>query len=138
MGIKYRINDVRAERVLVTAAQILGMFATPVTVVKAPGANKVLLIDSIHLQTLPGATAFAAGGIVTLVYHGGAILAHGGSIPAATLISATGSNNLLSTGAAVIQPPANTALDITNATQAFTLGNGTAVLTVYYKVLTLG
>ena len=138
MGIKYRINDVRAERVIIPAAQILAMSATPFTVVKAPGANKVLLVDNMLLQIVPGTVAFAAGGVVNIQYHGTSIVVHAASIPASYLTSNTPSNNFLTEPGAVVQAPANTGLDITNAAGAFTTGNGTMLLTVWYKVLTLG
>jgi hypothetical protein len=120
-----------------TAAQILAMFATPVTIIPAPGANKAIIVNSIVLQTKPGATNFAAGGAVNLQYHGTAILPHAASVPAATINSATASVNDLPPPAGVIQPPVNTGVDITNATAAFTTGNGTVVVTVAYTILTL-
>jgi hypothetical protein len=41
-------------------------------------------------------------------------------------------------GAVDIQSAINLGLDITNASAAFAAGNGTAVVTVWYAVLTLG
>jgi hypothetical protein len=37
----------------------------------------------------------------------------------------------------VIQPPAATGIDITNATAAFATGNGAIVVTVFYSIITL-
>jgi hypothetical protein len=120
-----------------TAAQIAAMYATPVTIIPAPGAGKVLNINDIVLQTKPGGTNFAAGGAVNLQYHGTSVTPHASSIPATTINSGTASVNSLPPPAGVIQIPVNTGLDITNATQAFTTGTGTAVVTVAYTILTL-
>ena len=138
MSQKFGINDLLTAKVTVTAAQILAMFGAPVTVLAAPALNKVILVEPIHVQFVPGSVNFLLGGAVNFVYHGGAVVPHGGSIPAATLLSGTGSNNLLSSPAAVIQPPVGTGIDITNATQAFTAGNGTLILTIWYALLRIG
>jgi hypothetical protein len=42
------------------------------------------------------------------------------------------------TGALDLQSAINLGLDITNATAAFAAGNGTAIVTVWYSVVTLG
>jgi hypothetical protein len=124
--------------VTLSAANILGMFATPVAILPAPGANKLILVDLINFQMKPGGTQFAGGGVVTFVYTGGAINPHSSNIPAATVNSASGSNNVLPPVTAVIQPPTNTGISITNATGAFTTGNGTAIVTIWFQTITLG
>jgi hypothetical protein len=75
---------------------------------------------------------------VTLQYHGTAILPHGASdgVPATTVKSATGSFSQLSPVQAVIQPPTATGIDITNAGAAFATGTGTAVVTIWYTLVT--
>jgi hypothetical protein len=135
---KYEINDTRTERVVVTAAQVLAMFATPLTVLKAPGMNKILLVDAIMVQVAPGSAAFAAGGVVSFIYHGGAVAPVGATLTAATVNGAASYNLLQAAAGAVLLPPANTGLDITNITGAFTTGNGTLILTIWYKTHTIG
>ncbi len=135
---KFGNNDLITARVALNAIQLLAMFAVPVPVIPAPGKNKAIVIDSILVQTVPGTVNFAAGGVVTFVYHGGGVTPHAGNIPAATVLSATGTTNMLAPVAALIQIPANTGVDITNATGAFTLGNGAAIVTIWYSIQTLG
>jgi hypothetical protein len=129
------VNDQNTKKVIVTAAQIAAMFAAPVTLLPAPGNNKVLLIDSIAVQTVPDpALSYTGGGAVNFVYHGTSIIPHAGSIAAAVIQSAVASVNQLPDTAAAIQPPVNTGLDITNATGAFATGDGTLIVTVWYSI----
>jgi len=123
--------------VTLTAAQILAMFGTPQSILPAPAAGQVLVIDQIIAQMKPGGTQFTGGGAVTFQYHGTAIVPHSGNIPAATITSATASENVVPPPTGTIQPPAATGLDITNATAAFATGNGTLVVTVFYSIITL-
>jgi hypothetical protein len=126
-------------QIALTAAQIAAMRAAPVSILPAPGAGVAIVPDWLTFQMKPGATQFTGGGLVTFIYHGTAINLHGASdgIPAATVNSASGTTNLLSPVQAVIQPPANTGVDITNATAAFATGNGAAVVTIGYFLYTL-
>ena len=123
--------------VTLTAAQILAMYGTPQSILPAPAAGQVLVIDQIIAQMKPGATQFTGGGAVTFQYHGTAIVPHSANIPAATITSAAGSENVVPPPTGTIQPPAATGLDITNATAAFATGNGTLVVTVFYSLITL-
>ncbi len=123
--------------VTLTAAQIIAMNGAPVTILPAPAAGQVLVIDQIIAQMKPGATQFTGGGAVTFQYHGTGVVPHSGNIPAATITSATGSENVVPPPTGTIQPPAATGVDITNATAAFATGNGTLVVTVFYSLITL-
>lgn len=124
--------------VALSAANILAMNGTPVPILPALAAGQVLVIDQIVVQFKAGSTQFASGGAVTFQYHGTSVNPHAGNVPAATINSASSSNNVLAPPSAVIQPPTATGLEITNGTGAFTTGNGTAIVTVYYSILTLG
>ena len=123
--------------VTLTAAQIMAMYGAPVSVLPAPAAGQVLVIDQIIAQMKPGGTQFTGGGAVTFQYHGTAVVPHSGNIPAATITGAAGSENVVPPPTGTIQPPAATGLDITNATAAFATGNGTMVVTVFYSIITL-
>jgi hypothetical protein len=124
--------------VTLTAAQIIAMKTTPVSILAAPAAGIAIVVDSLLFQMKSTATQFTGGGLVTFIYHGTSILVTGSAdgVPAATVNSATASNNLLSPVQAVIQPPAATGVDITNATAVFATGTGTAVVTIWYWLYT--
>lgn len=131
-----------------SAAQILGMFVAPVTLIPGVsfpvsvraevGTSQYVGLISAVLQFKPGGTQFAAGGAVSIVYHGGSSSPHGGSVPAATINAATGSMTLLGPPGAAYSAPIGVGLDITNATGPFTTGNGTAIVHLFYQVWTQG
>lgn len=121
-------------KVTLTSAQLLTMFTTPVQILPAPPANSYFVVEEIVFQTFPTTTAYATGGAISLVYHGGSVSPHASSIPAATLISGTGTVNELPLPAAVVQIPVATGIDITNATAVFSLGTGTATVKITYHV----
>src|SRR5258708_19210866 len=60
----------RSEIIVLSAAQILAMFATPVTIVAAPAAGKGLIVTYLALIMTPTATQFASGAAVTFQYSG--------------------------------------------------------------------
>ncbi len=123
--------------VTLTAAQIIAMSGTPVGILPAPAAGQVLVVDQFIVQVKPGGTQFTGGGAVSFQYHGTAIVPHSANVPAATVNSATGSENVVPPPTGVIQPPAATGIDITNGTAAFATGNGTMIVTVFYSIITL-
>jgi hypothetical protein len=128
--------------VSLTAAQWNGMYATPVQVVAAPGANKVVIINHVVLNMTYGTTQFSGGGAVGLQYgntdHLGGIAAS--ATEAATDFTGAAASTIfrfgggLSTGAAT-SSAANTAVYISNASAAFTAGDSTFKAWVYYEVL---
>lgn len=126
-----------------TAAQINGMYATPVQIVAAPGAGKLILIDSILWDIAFVSAQYAAGGAIQAQY-GNTI--HGAGSPASASIAAATLNGVAASGfiangsgAATLNAPAtveNTAVFLSNATGAFTTGDSTVTLYVRYRVVT--
>ena len=133
MAQRYGINDLITAKFQVSSASILAMFGAAVPVIPAPGLSKGIIIEQILVQTNPGTINYAAGGVVNLQYHGGSAV-HAGTIAAAVLISGTQTFNLLAGISAGLQVPVNTGVDITNITGAFTTGNGTLTVTIWYYV----
>jgi hypothetical protein len=123
--------------VTLTAAQIMAMFGAAVSILPAPAAGQVLVVDQFIVQMKPGATQFTGGGAVSFQYHGTGVVPHSSTIPAATVTSAAASENVVPPPTGVIQPPSATGIDIVNATGAFATGNGTMVVTVFYSIITL-
>jgi predicted RecA/RadA family phage recombinase len=123
--------------VTLTAAQIMAMYGAAVSILPAPAAGQVLVVDQFIVQMKPGVTQFTGGGAVSFQYHGTGVVPHSSSIPAATITSAAASENVVPPPTGVIQPPSATGIDIVNATGAFATGNGTMVVTVFYSIITL-
>lgn len=127
--------------VSLSSANILGMYATPVTVIPAPGAGKVILIDNVLLSHTHSGITYTGGGTTRLQYTG-----------ATDNLLTTGFSSVLNQASDSLEycvatrntsygsptgMAANTAVQITNATGAFATGNGTAKLFINYRIVTL-
>ena len=128
--------------VSLTAAQFNGMYATPVSVIAAPGANKAIIVNHAVLNMTFGSAQFASGGAVGLQYGS---TNHLGGAPASATEAATDFTGAaastlfrfgggLSTGA-LVSAAANAAVYISNATGAFTTGDSTFKLWIWYEVI---
>lgn len=126
--------------VSLTSANILAMFTTPVSILAAPGAGKALIVDAILFEMTTTSTQYTSGGVVSIVYHGGSVATHSGTIPATVVTTTAGTTNTMlgsPTAANGTTVPANTGIDITNATGVFATGTGTAKVQIWYSVVTL-
>lgn len=129
--------------VTLTAAQITALYDTPVQLIAAPGAGKLVVIDKIVWDIAYGTTQYTAGGAIAAQYGNSA---HGvgdaasSSIAAATL-NAVAANEVLSASSTQIVSVKtnciNAAVYLSNATADFATGDSTATLYVYYKILTI-
>lgn len=117
--------------VALSSANILGMFASPVTIIAAPAAGKVIEVKDVQLTMNTTATAYASGGTVTLNYAGGAAIIN--TIPAAVVTAGAGTS-YTKRDPIDVTAAAATAITITNGTGAFTTGTGTAIVDVWYTV----
>lgn len=131
----------RVTRYALTAANIQGMYAAPITIVAAPGTGKAIAVRRIVVELNLTATQFASGGVVHFYYHGSTTEIMAQTIAAATVNGGAGQTILIlepvqTAGGSVVTKEVG--IDITNATGAFTTGTGTAVVTVYHDVITLG
>ena len=118
-----------------TSANILGMNATPVVLLPAPGAGKSIVVDYIMFRMIATATAYASGGVVTIGYVGGAAVCN---TFAASIINTAGPatvDTILVVGTTNITCTQNAGIQITNATGAFTTGTGTANVFIWYTTV---
>lgn len=130
-------------QVALTSANILAMYATPVQIVAAPGAGKILVADTIVTEWVPTATQYAAGGAVIFQYdstiNGAGVNTCNTTIAAAIVNAATEDTTILrgsGTVAAAASGFLNKGLFISNASGAFTTGTGVARITISYRVYT--
>lgn len=123
-----------------TAAQLQAMFGAPVPIVAAPGAGKAIIVREIAFEMIASATAYTGGGAVSLVYHGTSTAVHAGSVPASVVTAGAGTTVTelgIAVGANGTTVPANTGVDITNASAAFATGTGTAKVHIWFNIITL-
>lgn len=122
---------VRYKEISLTAAEILGMYASP-KVLLAAVTGKTHVIHKLRLDFTNGGTQFAAGGDVVAQYTTGAVAAI--AVIADTVIQAAAASKTVRNGidvAAVV----SSAISLTNASGAFTTGNGTAVVRLWYSTI---
>jgi len=123
--------------VQLSAANIIGMSATPVELVAAPGAGKALVFLGLVANVTRTDTAFTGGGAVSAKYAGGAdVMA---TIASSVITGAAGQTisrripaDLSDLAVAAIE---NKALVLTNADAPFADGTGTAEVTVLYATI---
>lgn len=124
-----------------SAANLIAMYATPVSIVPAV-TNKAIIVDSMEFIITRTSTAFTGGGVVAVQY---ANTANGAGTATTATIAAT-----VVTGAAgktytaripVVQSDiasasiAGIGLYISNQTAAFAAGTGTAVVKLKYHLV---
>lgn len=138
---KLATNIVQYATVALTAAQFNGMYATPVQLVAAGGANTLLVLDKLDLLMTYRAAAFAAGGVAAVQYDS---TANGAGVLASTTWAAAAFQAAASTGFPFLQSSSvpqtfstcvNKGLYISNLTGAFTTGDSTFVAHVWYKII---
>ena len=128
-------------RVSLSAAQIIAMYTTPVAILAAPPAGAAIVVKKIAVELDLTATAFSGGGVVHFYYHGLTAEILSASMAAATVNGAAGQSiyvfePVATAGGSVVTPAVG--IDITCATGVFAAGTGTAKVTVWYDVVTLG
>lgn len=122
-----------------SSSQILGLNSTPITLVTAQGAGTIIQVDKISLNYIYNSTTYASGGAISAIYGTNTAKAATGTAAASVI---TGTSN----GFATLLPTAiaqngtltdyvNKAISLSNATGAFTTGNGTIAYKVFYTVL---
>jgi len=133
-------NVAHTIQVDLSAADIIGMNATPVEIIASPGAGKALIVDEIVFVMTRTSTAFTGGGAVSFRYVTTTTsVPHAGTI-ASTVVTGAAGEQLLMLGPNVgtngVTIPEDEAIEITNATAAFAAGTGTAKVHIRFRVLT--
>lgn len=119
-----------------TAAQLIAMGTTPVTLIAAPGSGKCIIVDNISFKMVTTATAFTGGGAVEFRYTNAAGTKVTADIAAAVVTAVAGTSFTNVRGIeALLTGVVNAAIVITNADAAFAAGTGTATLTIDYHVI---
>lgn len=137
---KLAVTTVQYVAVPVTASAFNGMYATPVQLVAAAGANTLIVLDRVELAMTYGTAAYAAGGVAAVQYDS---TANGAGVIASTTIAAASFQAAASTSfafnqGAVLKPfttCVNKGLYLSNITGAFTTGDSAMVAHVWYKVI---
>lgn len=135
-------QSVHHVQVSLAAADILGLYATPIQLVAAPASGKSIIVVKAVLTITRTSTAFASGGVGIIQYdsttHGGGTQACDSTIASTVFTGAAGTTVTVRNGA-VISDLASTSIQakglyISNQTGSFTTGTGTATVDVDYLI----
>lgn len=130
--------------VTMTAAQFNGMYGAPFLLVAAPGANNLLVVDRMVAEMTFVSADYAAGGLVAAQYgntvHGAGPLATNTEQAAdffagastAFLFNGVAGNTV---GALPFATSVNQGLYLSNQSGAFTTGDSTWTVKVWYKIV---
>lgn len=122
--------------VALTAAQLIAMGTTPVSLIATPGTGKCIIVDNISFKMVTTATAFTGGGAVEFRYTDASGTKVTADVAAAVITAAVGTSFTNVRGIeASLTGVANAAIVITNATAAFAAGTGTTTLVIEYHVV---
>lgn len=128
---------IKTRQTSLSSAQILALNATPISLVPAPGAGKIVEVISITLKMVRTGTAYANGGALEFRYTNASGAKVTADIAAAVVTGGAGTEyNIVKGVVTSLTPVANALICISNATAAFITGTGTAVVTVVYRILT--
>lgn len=122
-------------KIALSSAEILALNATPKTLIPAPGAGKILIIESIALQMTTTATQYANGGALEFRLTNGSGAKVSADIAAAVVTAAAGVSYTSVSGVATsLTGVVNSPLVVTNASAAFITGTGTGVFNIKFRV----
>lgn len=118
-----------------SAAQIIAMNATPVTIIPAPGAGSVVVVDNITFKMTRTSTAFTSGGNVVFEY--GTSGTDVTAVIASTVV--TGAAGVVYQNVRGVEAStavdANQLIQVTNLTGAFASGTGTATIFIDFHIV---
>lgn len=122
--------------VALTAAQIIAMGTTPVSLIATPGAGKCIIVDNITFKMVTTATAFTGGGAVEFRYTDASGTKVTADIAAAVVTAGAGTSFTNVRGIeASLTGTANAAVVVRSASAAFAAGTGSATLVIEYHVV---
>ena len=128
----------------VSSAQILALNTSPVLLVSAPGAGKLLVLRQVVLNYVAGGTGYTgAGGNLQLFYGtaSGSVTVINNTTMPDTFLNGTSnqvvaSNGFIPSVSSQIGSAINKAISLNDNNGNPTLGNGTMVVTVWYNTIT--
>lgn len=135
------LTNLAYARVPITAAQFNGMYAAPVQLVAAGGANTLIVVEQLVLAMTYNANQYAAGGVVAAQYdstvHGAGVLATATEAAADYTGAAASTSFRLapSTAVAPFATTVNKGIYLSNQSAAFTTGDSPFVAHVWYRVV---
>jgi len=127
-------------QVTLTSEQVNALFTTPIAIIPAPGAGKVIEVTSLFLQYNYGSVAYTIGSATNLAlrYTDGSGTLITASVSVTGFLDQTADEvRIAPTATSSFEPTTNAAVVLTLAGANVSAGNGTLVASVAYRVHTL-
>lgn len=137
-----QVGNVTTVSVTLNPTQMAAAYATPVQLIAAPGAGKVIIVQEATVYTAStGNTPYATGTAPIIQYdstvHGGGTNAVGSGLVAGDITAASSQIRCLVGSVAALTGVTNKGIFFSNATGAYTAGTGTNVtFTLTYQTIT--
>lgn len=141
------LSTIQYVKVPMTAAQWNGMSASPFALIAAPGANKIIVVQKLIGAMTFVSAQYAAGGAIICQYDSSATGAGVNACGTSTIAAATvngfaastswGLTGQIPAAGAAFSTTVNKGLYLSNQTGAFTTGDGTWNIHIWYQVVTL-
>lgn len=138
--LRLALTNLNYAAVAVSAAEFNGMYAAPKLLIAAGGADTLIVVDQMVLAMTYVSANYAAGGVVAAQYdstvHGGGVLAT--ATEAAADFQASESTSFRQVGSLAVAPfttTVNKGIYLSNATGAFTTGDSTFVVHLWYRII---
>lgn len=134
-------QQIQSADILLSGAQILALYTTPITLVAAPAAGKALVFEGAVLFYDFGTAAYTVGtaSSLSVKYTGAAGLALGGTSPTGFLDQATNQLRYVRPYTAASAEsgltPVTAPLVLHQLTANMTAGDGTLAARVFYRVV---
>lgn len=127
-------NQWLEDNINLSSADLMGMFASPIPIISAPGAGKFILVDLLLLEYFYNSITYTGGGSSQLIYTtSGNVLSNSiTNIIVATNSKISGAQ--IATGSVPLANMINNGISISNAAAPFLLGDGTARVYIKYSI----
>lgn len=116
----------------IPSSSIKTMYTTPIDLIAAPGANKIIVPVSVMLMLDYGTATYTGGGVLAINWGATGITAFDG--PAASFINSVSDVHYLGVPAGDTGEVANETLSITNGTAVFATGDGVLKVKIIYYI----
>jgi len=135
----YLEDKVQVVSVPISSAQLLAIHTTPVELIPAPGAGKIIVVDQFTFSFVAG-TQYTGGDTLELSYDDLAVLAVDDTVSTGITTSASSSVYIFRSGSNNVDviTAVNKSVELNQVTgNAFATGTGTAKVLLKYRVVTV-
>jgi hypothetical protein len=129
---------IRKAVVILTAAEIKALNATPKTLIAAPGAGQTLVVERCVFRFLWGTIQYTGGSALSVIHSGGSTNLLAGTLAASFLTTPTAAvtdDAILAGLGTQLSAPQATAVKLKAAGAEFATGDSTLEVSLFYRLI---